>query len=796
MKINKTFFSSNFFFLSTLMISNGVNFFYNAYLGKVLRVEDFGNITFINTLLYLATILATAFASTTTNRVGFLSTEVTKSAGFTFLQNLQKQTVFISIVISIFWISALSFIAPFFHIIEVRSLFFFTPILLTLFMYANNRGYLLGSINFFYVSILLLCESVSKLSLAIILTIFHFEKFVYISIPLSIVITCVLSFYFLNNATKRIKKINDKQYAFPKRFFVSAFITGIATSGFLSLDVVLVKHFLDTVNAGEYSFLSFAGKMIFFFGSLVSSLIITYTSRDLGQGKDPNKTFYTLLGICVALTCAGFVLVGLLGRLYFPLIFGTKTNPVLSYLPLFSLTISFFTIANAFTIYHLARHHYSFSILSLLSLCAMISGIYFFHVTLLQIITVLFFIAFVNLFFAVILHLLKRNGKFILRNIIDLLDVFTTHPYKNKTKEKRVLIFNWRDTKHIYAGGAEVYIHELAKRWVEKGLVVTLFCGNDGRNPRNEMIDGIHIIRRGGFYFVYFWAFIYYIMRFRGKFDVIIDTQNGIPFFTPLYAKEKVYCLMFHVHQDVFFRSLSKPLATFASVLENRLMPWAYRNTHFITISNSTKKEMKDLDLGKTGITIVNPGINTKLYIPARKHNKPLIAYIGRLQFYKSLHIFLHAIKLLSKKLPHAEFIIAGDGEEKGKLEELAKELDIENNIQFLGKIPEKKKIDLYQKAWVVVNPSMKEGWGITTIEANACATPVVASDVAGLRDSVNNPHTGFLVEYGNAHAFADKIEDVVSKPLIRKQMQKQTVSWAKKFDWDISAKKSMRVIL
>src|SRR6185437_11560528 len=198
---------------------------------------------------------------------------------------------------------------------------------------------------------------------------------------------------------------------------------------------------------------------------------------------------------------------------------------------------------------------------------------------------------------------------------------------------------------------------------------------------------GVRVIRRGGFYFVYVWAFLYYLIKFRDRVDVIIDCQNGIPFFTPLYAKEKVHCLMFHVHQEVFSHSLSKPLAKFAQILENRVMPWAYRKTPFITISPSSREEIEALDLGMAGIEIVYPGVDLKTYQPGEKDKNPLVLYVGRLQFYKSVDVFLKSAQLILKKLPQTKFIVAGDGEEKSRLVKLAQALGIEKNVVFLGRV-------------------------------------------------------------------------------------------------------------
>ncbi len=398
-----------------------------------------------------------------------------------------------------------------------------------------------------------------------------------------------------------------------------------------------------------------------------------------------------------------------------------------------------------------------------------------------------------------LLHALFGRVNFAIRNITDFLDAFRfkSNVQVNQRPEKSILVLNWRDTKHKFAGGAEVYIHELAKRWVQNGYKVTLFCGNDGNCKRYEIIDGVEIIRRGGFYFVYIWAFIYYLLKFRGKYNTIIDCENGIPFFTPLYVKERVYSLMFHVHQEVFRQSLIKPLAVFASLLENKFMPWVYRNIKFITISESSKKEIENLGLGKSGIEIVYPGVNLELFQPAKKSFIPTVAYIGRLKYYKSLHVFIHTVRQILQDFPqiNINFIIAGEGEEKNNLIKLAKKLSVFNKITFLGKISEQEKIKLYQKAWVFVNPSFMEGWGITTIEANACATPVVASNVPGLRDSVDNPHSGFLVAYGSVKEFSIQILKLIKDDSLRAKMSIEAMYWAQQFDWQKSADKSLSII-
>ncbi len=383
----------------------------------------------------------------------------------------------------------------------------------------------------------------------------------------------------------------------------------------------------------------------------------------------------------------------------------------------------------------------------------------------------------------------KQSFQFFLRIFIDLWDIFRKSKKVAPTGTgKRILIFNWRDTKHVYAGGAEVYIRELAKRWVKNGASVTIFCGSDGHSKRNEVVDGIQIIRRGGFYFVYFWAFLYYLVRFRGNYDIIIDCENGIPFFTPLYARKKTFLVIHHVHQEIFIKNLAFPLAQIASFMEAKLMPLVYRNIPIITVSPSSKREILRHKLTNIEPRIIYNGIDKTRYKPGEKDKTPFVLYVGRLQTYKSLHILIQAAKQVLYELPTAKFVIAGTGEDKDRLVRLTKKLGLEQKILFTGRITDDEKRKLMQKAWVFVNPSLREGWGITTIEANASGTPVIASDVSGLKDAILHKKTGYLLPYGDTDSFAQTILLVLKNKQLRERLSQAATLRAQKFSWDNSA--------
>jgi glycosyltransferase involved in cell wall biosynthesis len=174
-----------------------------------------------------------------------------------------------------------------------------------------------------------------------------------------------------------------------------------------------------------------------------------------------------------------------------------------------------------------------------------------------------------------------------------------------------------------------------------------------------------------------------------------------------------------------------------------------------------------------------------------------MVLYLGRLKAYKSVDVLIRAFALIKEKTPRAKLVIAGGGEESSILQRLAADLGFgHKDIEFTGRITEAEKISWLQQAWVFVNPSMIEGWGITSIEANACGVPVVASNVPGLRDSVKNPHTGYLVPHGDVEMLAERINRLIEHKPLRDMMGKEAIAWASNFDWDRSAEKSLALIL
>ncbi|MCJ7653301.1 MAG: glycosyltransferase family 4 protein, partial [Actinobacteria bacterium] len=294
----------------------------------------------------------------------------------------------------------------------------------------------------------------------------------------------------------------------------------------------------------------------------------------------------------------------------------------------------------------------------------------------------------------------------------------------------KILVFNWRDIRHPEAGGAEVNIHEQAKRWVDWGHRVTLFTARPRGQKFRDNIDGIEIYRAGGRFSVYLLAVFAYLLVLREFADVILDIENGIPFFTPLYSRKPKVCLMHHLHQDQFLVEMGPYIGRIGRFMERCLVPFLYRTSTLVAVSRSTvgRKRGALRGGGTLRFEVVYNGLDHSLYRPgSQKYAKPTILYLGRIKAYKRLPRLIAMMPAVKRKVPEAELLIAGSGDALSEAEAEVERSGVSDCVRFMGHVSEMEKTRLLQSAWVMATPSMNEGWGVTVIEANACGTPAVA---------------------------------------------------------------------
>ncbi|HSH45335.1 MAG TPA: glycosyltransferase family 4 protein [Longimicrobiales bacterium] len=362
----------------------------------------------------------------------------------------------------------------------------------------------------------------------------------------------------------------------------------------------------------------------------------------------------------------------------------------------------------------------------------------------------------------------------------------------------RLLVVNWQDRLNPRAGGAETHLHEIFGRLVRRGHSVTLLTSRWPGAPERQEVDGMDVHRTGGRYTFNMAAPAYYRRRLtQQELDVMVEDLNKVPLLSPFWARHPLALLVHHLFGGTAFQEASPPLAAATWLLE-RPLGVVYRSVPTMAVSASTARDLGARGLPEETIAIIPNGVDTALLTPGPVQDRfaePTILYLGRLKRYKRVDLPMRAVAQLRREGQDVRFIIAGTGDDEGRLRSITDELGIADLVDFRGFVTEEEKARLFRRAWVHVLTSPKEGWGITNLEAAACGTPTIASDSPGLRDSVVHGETGFLVPHGDVAALAGRLSEVLGNEALRAELGGGARSFAEGFTWDRAAEATERFL-
>jgi glycosyltransferase involved in cell wall biosynthesis len=355
----------------------------------------------------------------------------------------------------------------------------------------------------------------------------------------------------------------------------------------------------------------------------------------------------------------------------------------------------------------------------------------------------------------------------------------------------RILVANWQDRRNPHAGGAEIHLFELFSRIARRGHEVRLVCSGFAGAPSVETVDGIEVHRHGGrhSFALLAWRAIAAASRNFAP-DVVVDDINKLPLFTPLLTRRPVYAVVPHLFGATAFEEVSWPLAATVYLAE-RAIPRVYRGAWFHAISDSTRDDLVARGIPRDRIAVVYPGVDTGRFAPdpaTPRSNPPRFVYIGRLKRYKGVEFLIQALAIARRERPDLSIDIAGTGDDRARLEAVARSHGVSDAVRFLGYVDEPTRLKLLRESVANVFPSPKEGWGITVMEAAACGTPSLASNSPGLRDSVRNGQTGILVPHGDAGQLALEMLRLAADPALAERLGRAARTWAEQLTWDGAA--------
>ena len=359
----------------------------------------------------------------------------------------------------------------------------------------------------------------------------------------------------------------------------------------------------------------------------------------------------------------------------------------------------------------------------------------------------------------------------------------------------RILIFNWRDARHPQAGGAEVFVHKIGSIWSSQGHEVALIAARESAGPRiQDEFRGLTVVRVGGRFGVYLRARREYNQHWRGWPDAVVESINGVPFFTPLYTREPVLAVVYHIVGRIFFEELPLPFSA-AGYAAERSLPFVYHDGPVVTISPSSRDELLRLGFTPSAVHVVESGLQLPGPSPSTARTQNLIASIGRLKRYKRLDLLIAAAAQVIREVPDARFHIAGRGDREAELRRLIESLRLSEHVKLLGFVSEEQKAQLLRSSKLLVSTSEKEGWGLNVLEAASYGTPTVALDAAGVRDAIVDGETGVLVTERDPGALARAIIELIQDEPRRHRIAERALARAAEFRWETTAREVMTLL-
>ena len=379
---------------------------------------------------------------------------------------------------------------------------------------------------------------------------------------------------------------------------------------------------------------------------------------------------------------------------------------------------------------------------------------------------------------------------------------------------------------HPAAGGAEKHLHRIFGKIVEMGHTVVLFTTSFPGAKEREVVDGIQVVRKGGdLMFQLTVALNLKKLDREFNFDVVVEDLNKLPVFAHWFVRKPLLVQMHHLWRKSIFAEAVFPVA-FGVWFFERIIPFFYRTQPFVVVSPSTKKELAEIGVDESRISVIYNG-SEKPAVAAQFNEgscgetaaqfrgdscesnenlpqqdnasknapEPYFIWLSRVHRYKGIWTALEAFEKFSKSHPEVKLYVVGDGPLLKKLPVWLKTHGLEGKVELTGYVSAARKYELLSSSLALLQTSYKEGWGLTVMEAAQLCKTTIASDVPGLRDSVRDGETGILFPSGDAAACASAMEKVYGDAELRASLGQNAKRYAESFSWEKSARETLELL-
>ncbi len=366
------------------------------------------------------------------------------------------------------------------------------------------------------------------------------------------------------------------------------------------------------------------------------------------------------------------------------------------------------------------------------------------------------------------------------------------------------------------------FILELAKALKPNNIEPIVLCPHSPGTMGREVMAGIKVYR-----FPYFYPF--FLQRITGEGGMFQNIRRSLlaKIQLPIFlAMEFIYTIwvarregvgVLHTHWIVpqgLIGAVCGRLLRLPHILsvhgtdvniaaKSRVIGWATRFVarncdKILTNSTYTRKVLLSIaPSAEDRIEVIPMGVNVERFQSARGDNyreipdSPSVLYIGRLIDWKGLEYLVEAFAIVSRKVQGAKLVIGGEGPEEARLRQQVKRLGLDESILFAGLIESRDLSRYYREAAVFVLPSIQvegqtEGLGVVLLEAMACGTPVIGSNVGGIPDIIRDGWNGYLVQERSPPELAERIIALLECQAIHKQFQENGLRTVyEQFSWN-----------
>jgi glycosyltransferase involved in cell wall biosynthesis len=276
--------------------------------------------------------------------------------------------------------------------------------------------------------------------------------------------------------------------------------------------------------------------------------------------------------------------------------------------------------------------------------------------------------------------------------------------------------------------------------------------------------------------------------------DLVIDVQNGMPFWSRLVTRCPVVVLVHHQHKLQWCSWFGPVVGRIGWWLESRVAPWVYRRCRYVTVSEHTRGELEALGIDPTRVAVVPNGLDPVPPVEAQRDPRPLIVAVSRLVPHKRIEHAVETVARLRRGWPDLRLEIIGCGPSAEPLAALAAELGVADRVTLHGFVDEQTKHEILARSWVHLCPSVKEGWGIVVMEAGAHGVPTVAYHAAGgVGESVLDGRTGLLAD--DLDGFVAATETLLRCGPLRDVLGECGREYMAGFEWERSVRSFDRVV-